>query len=81
MELLDLLEARVYGLVGELEKLREENKRLWSASAEHTTAVQALNEENRALQEALTQERQLKDEVLERIDALLERLKDIDTDA
>lgn len=80
MELLELLEARVYGLVSDFEKMREDNKRLLAASAEHATELQALQAENSALKESLAQEQHLKDEVLERIDALLERLKEIDAD-
>lgn len=80
MELLNLLEERVQALVTQTERLRAENHRLESASSEGQGALHALQEENRMLKESLAQEQRLKDEVLERIDALLERLKDIEND-
>lgn len=80
MELLNLLEERVDGLVAELEMLRSENRRIVAASAEAVAGYQALQEENRSLREALAQEQQLKDEVLERVDAILGRLTDIAND-
>lgn len=80
MELLNLLEERVQALVAQTERLRDENRRLELASSEGLQSLHGLQEENRLLKESLAQEQRLKDEVLERIDALLERLKDIEND-
>lgn len=80
MELLDMLEARVAGLMAEVERLRMENQRIAATSSETVAARQTLQEENRRLRDDLAQEQQLKDEVLERIDALLARIKDLDNE-
>lgn len=76
MELLDVLEARVGELVAQAQSLRADTIRLQTQAAQ----CRALQDENHALQTALIQEQRLKDAVLMRIDALLERLKDVDCD-
>ena len=78
MELLDLLENRVTSLFTQLETLREENRRL---REEVESGLSTLAEENRTLKENLDEERRVKDNVLNRIDALLLRLKDQPGDA
>ncbi len=67
MELLDLLERRVAGLLQEMQTLREENRQL-SAS---TGLITQMREENRLLNEELQKERALRDEIDRRIEALL----------
>ena len=81
MELLNLLEERVQTLVARNEHLRAEVKRIQTETSGSAASLQALQEENRILKESLAQEQRLKDEVLERIDTLLEKLKDIESDA
>lgn len=81
MELLDLLEKRIAALMTALTHLRQENGQL----REQLSAANALccqqQEELVSLKEALVQEGQLKDTVLERIEFLLQRLKDLDNTA
>lgn len=76
-----MLETHVNGLVTEVRKLRSENHRVSKQYADVTASYQAIQEERQALKAALAHEQQLKNEVLERVDALLERLKDLDTEA
>lgn len=70
-ELLDQLEYRITSLLEEKYALQQENEQLRRDSAEK---LAPLVEENRALQEALSQERAAKDEAAKRIDGLLQRL-------
>lgn len=81
MELLDLLEKRISTLMIELTQLRQENGRI----SEEFSAANALCAQQQgeiaSLKEALVQEGQLKDTVLERIEFLLQRLKDLDNSA
>lgn len=70
-ELLDQLEDRVSALLDETRALRRENEQLRQDLAERTAP---LTEENRALQDALTLERDAKEVAAKRIDALLQRL-------
>lgn len=78
MELLDLLEKRVNTLVTELTQLRQENGVL----REQLSASQVLCAQHQgeltSVKDALTQEGQLKDAVLERIEFLLQRLQELD---
>lgn len=71
MELLDLLEQRVGSLLDEATALRAENRRL----REDVAAGQQRIEEIRALQEALAQEKQVREQALSRVDALLRRIQ------
>ncbi len=73
MELLDLLEQRISGLLGRIKDLEAENQRL---SSELVQGSSALGAENERLKSALQEEQDNKAEVLRRIDALLARLKD-----
>ena len=80
MELLDLLENRVTGLMAEVDRLRAENSRLREDVVAAESLLATSEEEKRALKESLTQEQQVKDAVLQRIDGLLQRLKDYGSD-
>lgn len=80
MELLDLLENRVAGLMAEVDRLRAENSRLREDVVTTESLLATSEEEKRALKESLTQEQQVKDAVLQRIDGLLQRLKDYGSD-
>ena len=71
MELLDLLEQRVDELLNEVTALRAENRRL----QEEVAAGQQRIEEIRALQDALAQEKQVREQALTRVDALLRRIQ------
>lgn len=70
-ELLDRLENRITSLLDERNALQQENEQLRRDSADK---LAPLVEENRELQETLTQERTAKEEAARRIDALLQRL-------
>ena len=78
MELLDLLEDRVAALVNELETLRDAHKATLAQVASLTEVRASLDEENHALNEALAQEKQVKDTVAQRIDNMLLQLERID---
>ncbi len=78
MEVLNLLEERVQQLLDEVVQAREEKRRALEEVGVHIAEVQNLKEENRLLKDALLQERQVKDDVQQRIDSLLERLKVLD---
>lgn len=80
MELLDLLENRVTGLMAEVDRLRAENSRLREDAVAAESLLATSEEEKRSLKESLMQEQQVKDSVLERIDGLLQRLKDYGSD-
>lgn len=71
MELLDLLEQRVGSLLDEVTALRAENRRL----REDVAAGQHRVEEIRVLQEELAQEKQVREQALTRVDALLRRIQ------
>lgn len=73
MELLDLLEQRVNTLLAEQARLREENAGLREKVSSGFVKMVA---ENRALKAALEEERSARQTVVDRIDALLLRLKD-----
>ena len=73
MELLDLLENRIGELLGRVERLESENRRL---KDELTQGRDTLLAENNSLKAALEEEKDNKAVVLRRIDALLARLKD-----
>ena len=70
---MDLLEKRISDLLGRLESLEGENRRL---NAKLVQDLETLLAENQHLKVALQEERENKAAVLRRIDALLARLKD-----
>lgn len=71
MELLDLLEQRVGSLLDEVAALRVENRRL----REEVAAGQHKDEEIRALRDEAAQEKQVREQALTRVDALLRRIQ------
>ena len=71
MELLDLLEQRVESLLDEAAALRVENRRL----REEVAAGQHKDEEIRALRDEVAQEKQVREQALTRVDALLRRIQ------
>ena len=73
MELLDLLENRIGELLGRVERLESENRRLKDELMQGRDTLLA---ENNSLKAALEEEKDNKAVVLRRIDALLARLKD-----
>lgn len=81
MELLDLLEKRISTLMMELTQLRHENGRIREELSAANVLCAQQQGEITILKEALVQEGQLKDTVLERIEFLLQRLKDLDNTA
>ena len=72
MELLDLLETRIVDLIHELQAVRKENELLRTASG----SIEALQEENKRLQDAVQAERQVKAEIDNRIDVLLAHVRE-----
>ncbi len=82
MEILNLLEERVIRLMHELERTREENRRILEESSGQVASLQnelqSLRDENQTLKGLLTQEKQVKDDVLQRVDTLLDLLKELD---
>ena len=73
MELLDLLENRIGELLGRVDRLESENRRLKDELVQGRDTLLA---ENQSLKTALEEEKDNKAVVLRRIDALLARLKD-----
>lgn len=73
MEVLSLLENKIGTLLQKLQGLEEENRRL-KEDAEH--GLRDLKAENARLTEELDKERASKEEVLGRIDGLLQKLQD-----
>lgn len=76
MEVLDALERKVAELLTEVSALRKRN-----AELEDIGAAAGQNESGRiaGLEEALRQERELREAVLQRISVLLRRLEDHDS--
>ncbi|WP_022655213.1 cell division protein ZapB [uncultured Desulfovibrio sp.] len=79
MELLEQLESRVTELLDRLDRLAAENVRLRAESSAIVAEKAVLEEENRKLHDALTQEEHLRVEALKRIDALLRRIQEHDS--
>ncbi len=78
MEIFNQLEEHVLRLIREAEQVKQEYNILLQSAATHEAELDSIKEENRLLKEALIQEQQIKDDVLKRVDALLERLKDLE---
>ena len=79
MEAFAKLESHITELLTRLDTLKAENARL-RAEAEHTVAGRtALEEENRRLTAALAQEESLRNEVLRRVDSLLQKIQEHDS--
>ncbi len=76
MDLIEKLEARITGILEQLDTLKAENARL---AAEADTGREALEEENRRLSEELDQEKAAKSAVLEKIDKLLVKIDEHST--
>ena len=73
MEMLSRLESKIESLLTKLTALKEENSRL---KDESQRGLEDLKAENRRLREDLDRERASKEEVLGRIDGLLQKLQD-----
>lgn len=73
MKMLDDLETRVLALVSQITDLKNENKRLVE---ENEAKFQSIAEENSRLKTALDEEAAARQEVLGRIDSLLQLLDD-----
>jgi hypothetical protein len=73
METLDQLELCVDALLSQMDTLREENRKL---KDEQDHAVTRLNEENTLLKTELEQEKQRAGAALEKVDAIIRRLKE-----
>ncbi len=78
MEIFNQLEEHVLRLISEAEHMKQERSLLLQNAAAQDANLASAQEENRLLKEALIQEQQIKDDVLKRVDALLERLKDLE---
>lgn len=73
MEILSQLETKIESLLLRIRTLEDDNKRL-REEVEH--GASDLKAENARLREDLNRERNAKDEVVNRIDGLLQRLQD-----
>jgi len=73
MEMLSRLETKIESLLLKLATLKEDNARL---REETQRGLEDLKAENRRLREDLERERTSKEEVLGRIDGLLQKLQD-----
>lgn len=73
MKMLDDLETRVLALVSQITDLKNENKRLVE---ENEAKLQSMAEENSRLKTSLDEEAAARQEVLGRIDSLLQLLDD-----
>ena len=73
MKMLDDLETRVLALVSQITDLKNENQRLLE---ENEAKLQSMAEENSRLKTALDEEAAARQEVLGRIDSLLQLLDD-----
>ncbi len=73
MELVEKLEQRIDEVLSSLSSLREENKRL---KDEASRGRSLLEEENARLKQELERERAAKSAVLNRVDALLNKIHD-----
>ena len=79
MELLEQLESQVEALLARLDRLKAENARISAESAAVAAQIDALDQENQKLREALENEETLRTEALNRIDALLRRIREHDS--
>ena len=79
MEILNLLEERVLALMQEVERIREDNLRIIQESDERVAKLQNdikdLKDEKESLQDLFDQEQQAKNDIMQRINGLLELLK------
>lgn len=75
MEVLEQLEVRVSDMLRKLDALAADRKRLQEEAAQAVKDKEALEIENRALLEALAQEKALRAQVLKRLDALLQAVE------
>ena len=73
MELLEQLEERVTALVSRMESLAAEN----AALKARMQASSSCEEENRALKEAVAEERRKNEAALARVDAILQRIRNL----
>ncbi len=77
-----MLEERISRLIQEVERVRAENDRILkegnSRVAELQSELHSLREENQTLNVLLTEETQVKNNILQRVDGLLDRLKNLD---
>lgn len=75
MEVLEQLEVRVSDMLRKLDALAADRKRLQEEAAQAVKDKEALEIENRALLEALAQEKAVRAQVLKRLDALLQAVE------
>ncbi len=78
MDVFNQMESHVLRLISEAEQMKQESSILLQNAVNSEAELDSLKEENRLLKEALIQEQQIKDNVLKRVDGLLERLKDLE---
>lgn len=80
MEILDALERKVSNLLDEVTTLRADNLRLQKMLSDSKSRPEsgptAPTQEAQALQKALDEERQLRENIQKRIDALVKRLEE-----
>lgn len=79
MEILDALEQKVTELLNEVAALRERNAELGTMSAGTAEAERDESEEIARLEEALKEERELREEALGRVSTLLRHLEELNS--
>ena len=79
MEAFAKLESHITELLTRLDTLKAENARLRAEAENVATGRTALEEENRRLTAALAQEESLRNEVLQRVDSLLQKIQEHDS--
>ena len=79
MEAFAKLESHITELLTRLDTLKAENARLRAEAENSVMGRTALEEENRRLTAALAQEESLRNEVLRRVDSLLQKIQEHDS--
>ena len=79
MEAFTKLESQITELLTRLDTLKAENVRLRAEAEKSVMGRTALEEENRRLTAALAQEESLRNEVLQRVDNLLQKIQEHDS--
>ncbi|MBQ7738823.1 MAG: cell division protein ZapB [Desulfovibrionaceae bacterium] len=78
MELLEQLDSHIDTLLSTLEQIRSENEDLRAEITQIKDENSALEEKNRSLQEALTEEAEIRRQALAHVDGLLSKIENLE---
>ena len=78
MKILEQLDSQVTNLLERLRQLKAENADLREQMQTMSASIEALEEKNRSLTDALTQEEAVRTKALKHLDMLLQRIQDFD---